>query len=224
MTIAAIFDMDGPLLRLSNNEDQAYIDAVTEIYGDSRISILWDEYPVRTDTEITKHIIKNLTGRIATQGEIKKLRDKYVRNLKRKIRDGHRIVSTPGIIPLLQNLSVQMTFGVATGNFGEIASLRLRAGGLWHFFKTHCEGSDDGGTKTEILTRLISRLPKTITHVIFIGDSVSDLKAAEECGIEFIGFSEAEDRRNHLSILGCEFIAVTHAQTEEFLFKIIRRK
>lgn len=134
MTIAAIFDMDGPLLRLSNNENQAYIDAVTEIYGDSRISILWDEYPVRTDTEITKHIIKNLTGRNATQDEIKKLRDKYVRNLRRKIRDGHGVVSTPGIIPLLRNLSVQMTLGVATGNFGEIASLRLRAGGAMAFF------------------------------------------------------------------------------------------
>ena len=100
MTIAAIFDMDGPLLRLSDNEDQAYIDALTEIYGDSRISILWDEYPVRTDTEITKHIIKNLTGRNATHEEIIKLRDKYVRNLECKVRDGHGDVPTPGVISL----------------------------------------------------------------------------------------------------------------------------
>ncbi len=219
MNIAAIFDMDGPLLRLSDNENQSYINAITEIYGDCQISTLWDEYPIRTDTEITKLIIKDLTGRDAAREEIIKLCKKYVRNLKRKLHEGYGVISTPGVTSVLQNLSTQMTLGVATGNFYEIASLRLRSAGLWRFLENHCEGSGDGGTKTEILTRLIASLPKTITRIIFIGDSISDLVAAKYCGVEFIGFSESENRRKDLLIAGCRFVAASHAQTESFLLE-----
>lgn len=219
MGIAVIFDMDGPLLRLSGNEEQAYINAVTEIYGASRISIIWDEYPIRTDMEITKHIIENLTGRNARREEIIAVRERYIRNLKHIFQEGDRSVATPGAISLLQNLSKRMALGVATGNFREVASIRLGSAGLWQFFEKHCEGSDDGGTKTEILTRLINRLSKTIDRIFFIGDSVSDLIAAKYCGAEFIGFSESQKRRNYLSISGCEFVAVSHAQTEAFLLE-----
>lgn len=180
MTIATIFDLDGPLLRLTNSEEQAYINAVTEIYGDSQISTEWDEYPIRTDTEITKHILKNLTGRDATHVEIIKIRDAYVRNLKRKMQEGNVATSTPGVIPLLQNLSKYTMLAIATGNFREAALTRLRSVNLWKFFEKNCEGSDEGGTKTEILTRLITSLPKTITRILFVGDSVSDLEAAKK--------------------------------------------
>jgi len=219
VTIATIFDLDGPLLRLTNSEEQAYINAVTEIYGDSQISTEWDEYPIRTDTEITKHILKNLTGRDATHVEIIKIRDEYVRNLKRKMQEGNVATSTPGVIPLLQNLSKYTMLAIATGNFREAALTRLRSVNLWKFFEKNCEGSDEGGTKTEILTRLITSLPKTITRILFVGDSVSDLEAAKKCGVEFIGFSEAEDRRKNLSILGCQFVAASHTETEAFLLK-----
>ncbi len=219
MTAAVIFDMDGPLLRLSDNEEQAYIAAITEMYGDSRISISWDEYPIRTDTEITKHIIKELTGYDATHEELKKICEKYVRNLKHKLNKGNGAISTPGVMLLLQNLSRHMTLGVATGNFREIASIRLRSAGLWRFFKTHCEGSGDGGTKAEILARLTKNLPKTITRTLFVGDSISDLVAAKYCGVEFIGFSESENRRKDLSTAGCKLVAASHTQTEEFILE-----
>ena len=219
MSVAAIFDMDGPLLRLSDTENQAYINAITEMYGDRQISTLWDEYPVRTDTEITKHIIRDLTGCVATREVIKKICEKYARNLKRKLHEGNSVVPTPGVTSLLQNLSKRMTLGVATGNFYEIASIRLRSVGLWRFFEALCEGSGNGGTKTEILTRLIDNLPKTITRVVFVGDSVSDLVAAKYCSVEFIGFSEAQNRRYDLSSAGCKFVAASHAQTEAFLLE-----
>lgn len=220
MTIAVIFDLDGPVLRLTNNEEQAYIDAVTEIYGGSPISIAWDEYPIRTDTEITKHIIKNLTRREATRAEVIKVRDKYIRNLKHKILEGNRAISIPGVVPLLQNLSKYTTLGLATGNFRDAAIARLRSGDLWRFFEIHCEGSDEEGLKTEILARLIVGLPKTITRIFFVGDSVGDLVAAEKCGVEFIGFSESEKRRNDLSATGCKLVAASHKQTEDFLLKL----
>ncbi len=223
MSIAAIFDMDGPLLPLSDTEDQAYIDAITEMYGDRQISTLWDDYPIRTDTEITKHIIKNLTGCDATREVIKKICEKYARNLKRKLHGGNSVVPTPGVTSLLQNLSKRMMLGVATGNFHKVASIRLHSAGLWRFFEATCEGSGDGGTKTEILTRLIDSLPKTITRVVFVGDSVSDLVAAKYCGVEFIGFSEEQNRRNDLSSAGCKLVAATHVQTEEFLLEKLSR-
>lgn len=223
MSIAAIFDMDGPLLRLSDNENQSYINAITEMYGDCRISTLWDEYPIRTDTEITKHIIKNLTGCDATQEEIRKFCANYARNLKKKLQEGNGAVATPGVVSLLQNLSKRLKLGVATGNFREVASVRLHSAGLWRFFEKHCEGSGDGGSKTEILTRLINGFPKKITRVFFIGDSISDMVAAKYCGAEFIGFSESKTRRKDLSMAGCKFVAASHAQTEEFILeKLVR--
>jgi len=208
---AVIFDVDGPLLELTDKESAAFFVPFRDEYGLTGLSDDWDSYPLRNDVEIYRDVLRsaNLPHDDAV---IDQLRLQYLRELDALYAGGDDVVPIRGAYDLLQTLSSAdgLALGTATANFEAAAEKRLRRTVMWDFVRDWHSGAEGGGAKRDILARVIARLGLPAEKIVFLGDNLNDLDAAQTNGTHFIGFHTEERRRDRLQKAGAETVTGDH--------------
>ena len=208
MRAAVIFDVDGPLLDLTDAETEAFFAPFEETYGMSGLSRDWDSYRIRNDEEIFREIINGIPG--ACEAVFPQMLQRYLDKLC-----ALPVMPIPGARDLLSALAAidGLALGTATANFGAAAQSRLRRAGLWDFVaERHC-GAEGGGAKRDILGRAMARLGVAPGRTVFIGDNPTDFEAAQVQGTGFIGFDRDPTRRRRLRDAGAQTVTGDHTET-----------
>jgi len=212
-----IFDVDGPLLDLTEAETEAFFAPFEESYGLTGLSRDWDSYRIRNDEDIFREIIGGISE--ANGDSFTRLLDRYLTLLA-----DLPVASIPGARGLLKALAEKRGFslGTATANFGAAAESRLRRAALWDFVANgHC-GAEGGGAKRVILGRSIARLDVPPDQVVFIGDNPTDYEAAMAQGTHFIGFDRDPARRQRLRDAGAAMVTGDHGETLRLIHQCLK--
>lgn len=92
---------------------------------------------------------------------------------------------TPGIKPVIEELSGRAFLGVITGNSCKVVNKFQDAHGLKNKFETILSAEDDG-SRVEKINKVISLSGGSKFETFMIGDAVSDIRAAREAGVKSV--------------------------------------
>jgi HAD superfamily hydrolase (TIGR01549 family) len=208
---AVIFDVDGVLLELTDEEAELFFVPFETHLDASRLSRDWNSYRIRNDDDIVDEIMELYELSNALKPAIV---SHYMSLLNQSI--NAQVIQTKaisGASQILSQLEGQARLGVATANFREAARLRLAAAGFWQHVSACAFGADGGGHKHQILARAVTALGLPKDRIVFIGDNLNDVEAGRRNGVHFIGFSEDQDRRASLAKAGAKHVVSNHTDT-----------
>jgi phosphoglycolate phosphatase-like HAD superfamily hydrolase len=220
---AVIFDVDGVLLDLTPEEEDAFFWAFAKLHRLSGLSRDWDGYRIRNDVEIINEILEAHFGRSPSPAEHQAVIRTYLGHLANGI-DAGRLKPSPiaGAEGLLGDLAGTLKLGIATANLREAASLRLAACAMWEPVKTYAFGANGGGAKCQILARAMANLALPPERIIFIGDNLNDVEAGLANGVHFIGFSEDQAKCRYLADAGAKRVCNHHRDTLKHIRDALR--
>jgi phosphoglycolate phosphatase-like HAD superfamily hydrolase len=211
---AAIFDVDGVLLELTQQEEDAFFHPFESIHGLTGLSRDWDSYRIRNDEDIITEILERHFGRTPETHELRHLIDAYTRHVTQGVQDGGFVpVRIEGAHDLLKTLNGHLALGIATANLLDVAKVRLTATGLWDLVAAHPHGADGGGAKRDVLARAIAATGLPRERIVFVGDNLNDVDAGLANGVHFIGFSRDPARRARLAAGGAPVTCANHSET-----------
>lgn len=220
---AVIFDVDGVLLHLTRDEEDAFFWPFRSLHGLTKLSTNWNSYRIRNDVDIIAEILETKFGRAPTEGEHQAIVSAYLGHLEEGLRTGRLAAhEIPGARELLQTLDASTALlGTATANLRGAARLRLQSLDLWRFVMDHAYGADGGGHKREILARAIARTHVPKSRIVYIGDNLTDLDAGLANGVHFIGFATDPERRERLNEAGAAVVCGDHGETLQHIQGIL---
>lgn len=204
---AVIFDVDGVLLHLTQDEEEIFFTALSKFVPTQDLSRDWNSYKIRNDEDI---ILEILARNQLPFTLLQQVKSHYVTLLKSS---SVQSIAMSGAASLLRSLEGKALCGIATANLQEAARHRLQQVGLWNPVAAHAQGADGGGHKTAILGRAISQLNMKPQHIVYVGDNLNDVTAGLTHGVHFIGFSEDPERRDLLRDAGARHISSNHLET-----------
>ena len=211
---AVIFDVDGPLLDLTPEETDAYFFPFHGVAGTENLSRDWDTYKVRNDVEIYREILEGLHDRSPTAVEMDDITTRYLVRLEDVLDSGEAVVQEiPGARDLLAHLHSLpgIALGMATANFREAARIRLERLGMWDYVKEYPGAAEYGGVKRDVLARVVADVELPRERIVYLGDNLNDLDAAESNEVHFIGFCTSAERRQRLTEAGAVHVTDDHA-------------
>ncbi len=217
---AVIFDVDGPLLELTQPEEDAFFEPFHHVLGLTGLSNDWDSYRTRNDEEIIEEILENHLGRLPERHEVHAITAKYAEVMEHGYATGKlQVEAIPGALELLQCLAADdgIALGMATANVLHAARVRLTEAGMWDYVKHHPGTADGGGAKRVVLARVIEQLDLPAERIVFLGDNLNDLDAGQANGVHFIGFHVAEHKRQRLVDHGAKTVFGDHLETQVFI-------
>jgi phosphoglycolate phosphatase-like HAD superfamily hydrolase len=212
--VAVIFDVDGVLLDLTPQEEDAFFWAFAKLHGLEGQSRDWDSYRIRNDEDIITEILERYFGRQPSRDEHRAIITAYLNHLASDI-DLKRLAPSPieGAADLLGRLKGRARLGIATANLREAAELRLAACQMWTPVQDHAFGADGGGAKRDILGRAIAATGLPRERIVFVGDNLNDVEAGLAHGVHFIGFSRDETKCRRLVGGGAKLVCNHHQDT-----------
>ncbi|MCM8776537.1 MAG: HAD family hydrolase [Candidatus Omnitrophica bacterium] len=229
MTKMLLFDIDGTLLITGGVGMAAFEKAFQELHG---IRDCWgDTIPDgKTDPLLFEEISAVHLQRPLTDREYSRLYERYLFYFRREINKTGCFRLMPGVVPLLESLGQDsgILLGIATGNFEEAAWLKLKRGGLDHYFRFGGFGSD-ARDRVQLLQIAIQRgldrtgwvLPNENIYVI--GDSIRDMEAGNQLGIQTIGVATGKTSLRELAAMNPSYLFEDFSDAQKFL-SIIRER
>lgn len=220
MDSAVIFDVDGVLLELTDEEAELFFVPFEQYLDTSKLSRDWNSYRIRNDDDITNEIME-LNG--IQKAQKSAIVNQYMSLLNQTI--STQVIQTKaisGASEMLSQLAGNARLGVATANFRDAARLRLEAAGLWPHVSACAFGADGGGHKHQILARAIATLGLPRSRIVYVGDNLNDVEAGLKSSVNFIGFSEDPERRASLGQAGARHIVGNHADTLKLVRAMLR--
>lgn len=214
----AIFDVDGTLLRTSGVDDECYIQAMDEVFGIRGMSTDWGSYSHSTDGAILADLIRQRLGREPTASDAATHRSRFVELLQAvAAKSPERFAQTPGASAAMQSLRERgWTTAIATGGWRASALLKLERGGL-DVTGTAAAFADDALPREAIILHAAARAtvgPEP--RVVYIGDGLWDLRAANRLAIGFVGIASGE-RAEALRAAGAVDVLADFSNGEAFL-------
>ena len=213
---AVIFDVDGPLLHLGTQEEDAFFAPLEKLFGITGLSRDWDSYDVRNDHDIIHQVLRGHFGDAFERAHYDAYVAAYDAELKAGFSSGQLEVSivpkAPDMVAALAN-QPGLALGIATANLRCAAETRLREAGLWSHLSAFPGTADKSGHKYEVLARVIADLELPADRIVFIGDNLNDLDAGRRNGTHFIGFHVHRERQQRLSDNGADHVTGDHDQT-----------
>jgi phosphoglycolate phosphatase-like HAD superfamily hydrolase len=208
---AVIFDVDGVLLQLTDDEEDIFFEALSKFVPTENLSRDWNSYRIRNDENIITEILLRNDLPAALNASVK---SHYLALLQAS---GVTSIALTGSNMLLQSLQGRAALGIATANFIDAAQLRLQKVNLWHPVSAYAFGADGGGAKTDILGRALAQLKIPKHRIVYIGDNLNDVAAGLNHNVHFIGFSESALRRAELQAAGAPHISDNHTKTRALI-------
>jgi phosphoglycolate phosphatase-like HAD superfamily hydrolase len=192
-----VFDIDGTLIRYHRKKnDQAYVRAVQEVFGIA-IEDGWSDYTHSTDSGILSEIIEKHKGRSCRIEDVRDFQKSMGSWLVQEY-GNEPFESTPGARECLGKLSADSNWvgAIATGNWQFSGKFKLRSAGL-HLPDIPLASADDGLSRETILKTAFCKAQEAygaeaFERVVYVGDWIWDVKAAQALGWEFIGIGSGE--------------------------------
>lgn len=199
-----LFDIDGTLMLLDNVANNAFKAMTRELFG-VEASIFDVRCSGKTDSLILEEV---MLARGFNHHEIQAKKnlafDRYCFYFERYLEngDGYRIY--PGVIPLLENLSSNLSIylGLLTGNVEFTAWKKLQKANLQKYFSFGAFGNESR-VRSELVGIALSRAQEKFgilfrgKEIIIIGDSVHDVNCGKGYGARSIavatGFHTKEE-------------------------------
>lgn len=206
---AAVFDLDGTLLRSSELDDACYTDALKSVYGD----IFPDHIDYGAEPEFTDEALaRSVPGRFGAEVTDQTLRahhDAFIAGLEcESRRSPERCVPIAGAAELLPALlDAGWSLGIATGSWRRSAEIKLTTAGL-PVSNVTVVTSSDHARRVGMIRKAIACLGEN--EAVYIGDGPWDGKAAAEVGAGFVGVTAGGGNARALSGAGA------HAVIEDF--------
>jgi phosphoglycolate phosphatase len=188
-----LFDIDGTLLLLTEDATrQAIIKTFRDLFGIEN-TIQNISFSGRTDPGIFKDVALKLLGRPLQDEEHLSVVERYLEMLPGELDRCESFRLMPGVAQLLPLLAARqdIILGLETGNLEPAAYLKLKRGGIDHYFSLGGFGSDSED-RTE-LVRLGIKRARNFNHdvipdenIYVIGDSPHDISAGRNLGVNTV--------------------------------------
>ena len=188
-----VFDFDGTIVDSNNLEHQALLNTIHE-YGYEEIddSNLEDHFgPTESG------ILKNILGEDIFPEAWAFFIEDYLR-LQEEL-----LVKIPGMDDLLLSLSKKkdLLLLLVTGRSKETADISLDYLGYDKYFAKTYTGSDEGINKDENIEKILDDYGVEKEHIVYVGDTLADIKTMKSIGIEIISVSYSQYDKNHKDML-----------------------
>jgi len=188
-----VFDFDGTIVDSNNLEHQALLNTIHE-YGYEEIddSNLEDHFgPAESG------ILKNILGEDIFPEAWAFFIEDYLR-LQEEL-----LVKIPGMDDLLLSLSKKkdLLLLLVTGRSKETADISLDYLGYDKYFAKTYTGSDEGINKDENIEKILDDYGVEKEHIVYVGDTLADIKIMKSIGIEIISVSYSQYDKNHKDML-----------------------
>tara|TARA_B100001123_G_scaffold191121_1_gene218093 strand:+ start:19948 stop:20598 length:651 start_codon:yes stop_codon:yes gene_type:complete len=179
---AIVFDFDGVILESTEIKTQAFVDIFSDEtdHLDSIIRHHLENMGISRHEKF-RYIYKNILKRELTQDHSEKLAQMFALSVWKNILDCPEV---PGIIDFLKMHSKNCLFFIASGTPEEELKEVVKQRRLDNYF-VGVYGSPR--LKPEIIHDIIQKWNLKINEMLFIGDALTDLNAARECNISFVG-------------------------------------
>ena len=202
-------DIDGTLVDSMGLEDELYPQAVCEVLGVREIKTDWSSYANPTDSGILREAMREELGQLCHPEHVEKLKDVFLGKLHAHVASNpDALKPIPGAIEFVNHLKQHSSykFAVNTGAWRESAELKLTTAGFdfsdWILF-TCSEHEYKKDAMKASYTSARQAYGDDFDKVLYIGDSRSDLRFANELDYEFLGRGE---EYMHTNIWGVEGI------------------
>ena len=186
-----LFDIDGTLLRAENATRVAINETFSALFGAQK-AIEDISFLGRTDPELFQEAAMGLLGRRLGDKEYDMFVRGYLERLPIQLKQCNFFLM-PGVEALLKTLKARadILMGLETGNIEPAAYLKLKRGGINHFFTFGGFGSDS--VEREGLIRKGIERARALNHgvipdenIYVIGDSPHDITAGKNVGVKTI--------------------------------------
>lgn len=217
MSTIALFDIDGTLLSAGGAGRRSVEIALEEVLGSPEGSVSLDsvEFAGRTDPWIVRAALRGF-GVAADDDLVSQVLRRYALHLPQQLEMAKAFQVLPHVLAILSELSVRddVVLGLGTGNTKQAAYAKLARGGLHSFFSFGGFGCDH--TERDELLRvglgrglLRAGLEAASAHVVVIGDTPHDVRAAAAIGAECIAVATGGYDAQALKAAGAS-IVVSH--------------
>ena len=219
-----VFDIDGTLCRTSGLDDACWCQAAQEVLGIEEMSTDWSDYPHSTDESIASALIREHHGVEPDRTLLDRLRDHFVTLLEEShSSDPSCVQATPGARELLSRLrDSDHPVSIATGGWTPSARFKLSRSGI-EWKEIPAAYACDAHPREEIITLAIQRAadahqcaPGDFTRVVYVGDGLWDLRAADKLGIAFLGIASGH-RADQLKGAGAEVVLEDFTDTQRVI-------
>lgn len=218
-----LFDIDGTLLLTGGAGKVAFEKAFEEIF---EIPDSWGNLDPhgKTDRAIFEEVAQRKLSRPLTSGEFELLMDYYEEIFEDQIQCSPQFSLMPGVIPLLDHLSraPDIFLAIATGNFEGPGWMKLRRGGVDHYFQAGGFGNDARERDKILLTAVACSEEMACEHfkkerIFVIGDTEYDIAAAKKVGFRSIAVLTNGRTSKHFEVNPPDYILQDLTDISAFL-------
>lgn len=206
-----IFDIDGTLVDSTEADALCSLEAFRACFGDADEGLSRStRFEEATHIGVLSELCLRRFGRTPSALEIAKLEQAFVERLETHLRSTP-LSPVPGAAALVRHLAARREWQVAlvSGGFRASARLKLERAGIPH---ADLPGAfcNDALKRTDILREAIARAREVANfedfdRVVYVGDGVWDLRAAQALGLEFVGVAQSLNAR-HLRDAGARSV------------------
>lgn len=188
-----LFDIDGTLTESFALDAAVFLDTVRKTFGFRDISEDWASYRHVTGAGVLREIVETRLGRPPTHEEIGRVQARLLVSLRTGIEEAGGVRPIPGAGEMLARLlgsPGEYAVALASGNWAAVARLMLGSAGL-RTDELPGAYSDDELAREDICRiarrRAEERHGRVFEQVVYVGDGVWDVRAAEALGYGFVG-------------------------------------
>lgn len=222
-----LFDIDGTLTESFALDAAMFLDTVRKTFGFRDISEDWSSYRHVTGAGVLREIVEVRLGRPPTREEVGRVQARLEASLRTGIREAGGIKPIPGaprMLTWLLGSPSEYAVAIASGNWTAIARLMLDSAGL------QVDGvpgafSDDEVAREEICRVARERAERQhgrpFPQVVYVGDGVWDVQAAQVLGYGFVGIGR-EAVAARLRAAGATEVLPDFQDAEAFLAAVKR--
>ncbi|MFI6491439.1 HAD-IA family hydrolase [Streptomyces sp. NPDC050564] len=202
-----LFDFDGPLCRLFPDEASAPL--ARELRRIVALRGAGELLTAEARASVDPQVVLRAVDRARPAGDL-------VAELEERLAEGEAAAaaiapSTPGADLLVCRLAkAGIRMGVATNNSPEAVAVYLRRVHLHEYFEGHIHGRTDDPRRLkpdpDSLQRALRSLEAEAYDALMIGDMPTDLEAAREAKVPFVGYARDEKEAGPLWDAGAQLV------------------
>ena len=195
----AVFDVDGTLTQTYEDDTEAFLGAVRQVFGFEDVSDDWASYRHVTDSGILDEVLRSRLDRPATPADLSATEASYGEIYGAMVA-ARGVRAVPGAPAFIRRLRAEGEWAVAaaTGAWRTPAELRLREADI-PIDPACIATSSEHMARRDIVELAIARAavhwglaegPDGFARVVLLGDGPWDVKTARALGFPFIGVGQ----------------------------------
>lgn len=208
-----LFDIDGTLLRPCGLGRKSLVGVFASRFG---VADAFAGVPFhgRTDPDILGDGLRNAGGEAEDYPVVLAA---YLEALREEVARSDSLL-LPGAREVLDELARRdgVQLGLVTGNVPEGARLKLERDGLWGRFALGAFGGERR-TRAELIRLALDRAGAGAEDAIYVGDTVHDVRAAQDAGVRVLAVASGGESREALAAARPDALRDGLTPTEEVL-------